>query len=206
MTAVKFCGMTREEDLAAAVELDVAAVGFVLWPGSPRYVDATRVARLIAPLPPRIIPVGVYVRPTSDDLRRGLESGIRVAQLHGSADAADEAPCEVWVASSLTEEGLLPEVDDRFTVVLDANDPIRYGGTGRTIDWTRAARVAARRRVVLAGGLTAANVAQAIRDVRPYAVDVASGIEDRPGVKNLEAMRAFVDAVREADDARGRVR
>jgi phosphoribosylanthranilate isomerase len=85
-------------------------------------------------------------------------------------------------------------------IVLDAHDPVRHGGTGRTIDWNRAARIAAARRVLLAGGLTPANVAAAIRQVRPYGVDVASGIEDRPGIKDPELMRAFVRAVRQADE------
>ena len=87
-------------------------------------------------------------------------------------------------------------------IVLDAHDPVRHGGTGRTIDWQRAARVAATRRVLLAGGLTAANVGEAIRTVRPYGVDVASGIEQQPGIKDAQAMQAFVTAVRTADEGR----
>jgi phosphoribosylanthranilate isomerase len=84
-------------------------------------------------------------------------------------------------------------------LLLDVHDPERHGGTGRTIDWARAAAIAAARRVLLAGGLTSGNVADAIRQVRPYGVDVASGIEDRPGIKNAGAMKAFMAAVREAD-------
>jgi phosphoribosylanthranilate isomerase len=88
--------------------------------------------------------------------------------------------------------------EDDVPVLLDAHDPVQYGGTGRPIDWTRAADVAARRRVILAGGLTPSNVGHAIRTVRPYGVDVASGVERQPGVKDRDAMRAFVAAVRRA--------
>jgi phosphoribosylanthranilate isomerase len=195
MTAIKFCGMTRAEDLAVAIAIGVDAVGFVLWPESPRYVDPNQAATLIEGLPQHITPVGVYVRPSDADITRGIDAGIRVAQIHGAPDASlERVPCEVWFAASL--ENHLPE---GCTVLLDAHDPQRHGGTGRTIDWIQAAAIASRRRVMLAGGLTAANVGDAIRAVRPYGVDVASGIEDAPGVKNAEAMKAFVSAVREAD-------
>ena len=88
-----------------------------------------------------------------------------------------------------------PDVDDD-TVLLDAHDPVRHGGTGRTVDWTRARAIAAKRRIVLAGGLTPENVGDAIRTVKPYAVDVASGVETEPGIKDPLKLRAFIDAVR----------
>lgn len=201
MTFIKFCGMTREEDVAGAVVLGVDALGFVLWSGSPRHVDMKRATSLIGVLPAGITPVGVFVRPSRDDIARAVErAGIRVAQVHGTTDAAlARVDCGVWFAATLDGDDITPPVGEQYTVLLDAHDPARYGGTGRTIDWTRAARVAARRPVMLAGGLTAGNVAEAIRGVRPYGVDVASGIEERPGIKDAHAMRAFVAAVREAD-------
>jgi phosphoribosylanthranilate isomerase len=146
--------------------------------------------------------VGVLVSPTAAELIAARDAGIRVVQIHGgmqaTAVAASIAGLDVWHATSL--EGDLASIDKDTMIVLDACDPVRHGGTGRTIDWTRAAEVAARRRVLLAGGLTAANVRDAIHQVRPFGVDVASGIEQRPGVKDREAMRAFVAAVREADE------
>lgn len=201
MTFIKFCGMTREDDLSIAAELGVDAVGFVLWPESPRHVPVDRAKALISELPPVVTPVGVFVSPTRDDVARARhEAGIRVAQIHGdAADAIGDASAELWIAASLSDDDLAPPVSERYVVLLDAADTERYGGTGRTIDWTRAARVAAKRRILLAGGLTPANVAKAIREVRPFGVDVASGIEQSPGVKTAEAMRAFVAAVREAD-------
>jgi phosphoribosylanthranilate isomerase len=197
VTAIKFCGMTRTQDVAEAIDLGVDALGFVFWPDSPRHVDFATASRLIGRLPPSITPVGVFVRPTEDEIDRAVrETGIRVAQVHAAAGPLRPAACEVWLAASLDQP--LPDSAADSTLLLDAHDPERHGGTGRTIDWARAAGIAARRRVMLAGGLTAANVAAAIRRVRPYGVDVASGIEDSPGVKNVEAMRAFVVAVHEA--------
>ncbi|MGH9174843.1 MAG: phosphoribosylanthranilate isomerase [Vicinamibacterales bacterium] len=193
--------MTREEDVAAAVESGADALGFVLWPGSPRHVDVDRAAALIGVLPRDVTPVGVFVQPSRDDITRAVErAGIRVAQVHGTADVAlSGVSCDVWVAASIQGDDITPPVRAEYTVLLDTHDPQRHGGTGRTIDWSRAARVAARRPVMLAGGLTPDNVAEAIREVRPYGVDVASGIEHRPGVKDAHGMRAFVAAVREAD-------
>jgi phosphoribosylanthranilate isomerase len=104
---------------------------------------------------------------------------------------------EIWVATSI-ETGV-SHIGPGVTVVLDAHDPIQHGGTGRTVDWTRAADIAATHSVLLAGGLTPQNVGEAVRLVRPFGVDVASGIEERPGIKDPQAMKAFVAAVREAD-------
>jgi phosphoribosylanthranilate isomerase len=199
MTRIKFCGMTREEDLAVAIELGVDAVGFVLWPGSPRRVDLTRMASLVRQLPPTVTPVGVMVSPSDDEMVRATDAGARVLQLHGVVDAPKLESCDLWFATSLSAERSERDIPEDCTILVDAYDPVRYGGTGRTIDWKRAAELAAVRRVMLAGGLTAANVGEAIHEVRPYGVDVASGIEDTPGVKNAHAMRAFVAAVREAD-------
>jgi phosphoribosylanthranilate isomerase len=150
---------------------------------------------LIAALPPSVLPVGVFVAPAEDDVKRARSAGVRIAQVYdGDAVGWDG---EVWAARSLDSD--LDGVPSDVTLVLDAHDPVRHGGTGRTIDWAHAAAVAARRRVLLAGGLTPVNVGAAVRHVRPFGVDVSSGIEDRPGVKNMQAMTAFVAAVREAE-------
>jgi phosphoribosylanthranilate isomerase len=196
MTFIKFCGMTREEDVEAACRLGVDAIGFVMWPRSPRYVNAARVASLVKMMSPHVTPVGVFVSPSDDEIVTARESGIRVIQLHG-VDAPTVRGADVWMGTSL-ERGL-DHLPNDMTIVLDVHDPERHGGTGQTIDWTRAAAIAATRRVMLAGGLTAANVGPAIRQVKPFGVDVASGIENRPGLKSAPAMEAFVTAVREAD-------
>lgn len=191
------CGMTRESDVVLAADLGVSAVGFVLWPKSPRAIPMTRLAALVRAVPTTMTPIGVFVSPSDDDLKRAIGAGIRIVQLHGAVDAGVAMPTGRWIARSLDSD--VADVPRDVTILLDAHDPHRHGGTGRTIDWNRAAAIAAERRVILAGGLTAGNVEEAIRHVRPYGVDVASGIEDRPGVKNAQAMTAFVAAVREAD-------
>ena len=198
MTRIKFCGLTRETDLDAAIELRVDAIGFVLWPQSPRALSVSDAAELVRRLPPSITPVGVFVQPTRDEIAGAVEiAGIRVAQLHAMADPSPVAGlCELWVAASVDRS--LPNVPEDTTLLLDAPDDERYGGTGRQIDWDAARRITATRRVMLAGGLTAGNVAEAIRRAQPYGVDVSSGIEERPGVKNATLMRDFVTEVRRA--------
>lgn len=196
MTFVKFCGMTREADVALACELGVQALGFVLWPNSPRFVSLARVSALVKAMPGAVTPVGVFVNPSAADLSGASSAGIRVMQIHGTSVPATGAHT-VWRATSVGGE--LASVPADMMLLLDVHDPERHGGTGRTSDWSLAATIAAQRRVLLAGGLTSSNVIDAIRQVRPYGVDVASGIEDRPGIKNAQAMRAFMAAVREAD-------
>jgi len=200
MTFIKFCGMTRPEDVAIAVELGVDAIGFVLWPKSPRYVSLEIAAKLVAMIPDGIRPVGVFVTPSPDDVSRAVEqAGIRVAQLHGVNDVSFGGQrCEFWIATSLPANGAGSSAASGHMLILDAHDPVKQGGTGQTIDWQRASAVAATRPTILAGGLTPANVADAIRTVRPFGVDVASGIETAAGVKSEQAMRAFVAAVRGA--------
>ncbi|MDP1568597.1 MAG: phosphoribosylanthranilate isomerase [Vicinamibacterales bacterium] len=203
MTAIKFCGITREEDATLAAELGAAAVGLVLWPGSPRAVAPARARRVVDGLPPFVTPVAVLVSPTADDVRRVVESvGVRVVQVHGAVDLEtliDGGWTIVRATSLAGGPAAARAIDPRVTVLLDAHDPARHGGTGTTIDWTAAAGVARARRVILAGGLRPDNVAQAIAEVRPYGVDVASGVEVAPGVKDAARMRAFAAAVRAAE-------
>jgi phosphoribosylanthranilate isomerase len=209
MTFVKFCGMTRDEDVALACDLGVDAIGFVLWPESPRAVAIERVSSLVKLLPPNVMPVGVLVWPTAAEIRAALDAGVRIVQIHGleprnlgavelrNSGTSESRSPTVWFAASTDVD--VTAVPDGVLLLLDARDPKRHGGTGRVIDWTRAGAIARQRPILLAGGLTPRNVAEAIGQVRPYGVDVASGIEDRPGVKNAQAMRAFVAAVREAE-------
>lgn len=201
MTAVKICGITRPEDADAAVEWGAHALGFVLWPSSPRHTTFDSVRDIVRRLPPFVTPVAVFVDPSIDDLERAADAGVRLAQIHGSVPVwtAGRNPLPVLRAVHLGGSGpaaIEPRVDDD-TVLLDAHDPVQHGGTGTTVDWSRARAVAAVRRVVLAGGLTPANVGEAIRTVRPYAVDVASGVEARPGVKDHDLLRRFMAAAKE---------
>jgi len=196
VTAVKICGITREADAGLAASLGANALGFVLWPGSPRHVPLARVRMIVASLPPFVTPVGVFVDPTAGDLADAAGAGIRLAQVHGTLPASSPLPVLRAVHMGGNDAGLDVEVGPMDTVLLDAHDPVRHGGTGQTIDWIRAAAIAARRRIVLAGGLTPQNVCDAISAVKPYAVDVASGVEAEPGIKEPHKLRAFMNAVR----------
>jgi len=199
VTAIKICGITRREDAEAAVAFGANALGFVLWPASPRHTTTAAVAAIVRHLPPFVTPVGVFVNPSADDLAGAADSGLRLAQVHGLVPAGVlRLPVLRAVRLSATGDAIEPNMDDD-TVLLDAHDPVRHGGTGQTVDWTRARAVAAKRRIVLAGGLTPLNVREAIAMVRPYAVDVASGVEATPGIKDHLRLRAFMDAVRGND-------
>ena len=196
---VKLCGITRREDAMLAAELGAWAVGFVFWPESPRCVDPDRARAIVEGLPPTVAPVGVFVDASRDEIER-IATHVRLAvvQLHG-----DETPA---LARSLTRRVLKAAHVEACTadrlrewegipLLLDAHDPARRGGTGQTIDWHAARAIAAGRAVVLAGGLRPENVARAIETVRPVAVDVSSGVERAPGIKDHARMRALFEAV-----------
>lgn len=192
MTAVKICGITRLEDASAAAEWGASYLGFVLWPNSPRAATLEIVRRVVPELPAHVTPVGVFVNPSVEEINAAADAGIRLAQVHASnGNALAGARVPILPAVHLAANGIEPSVDDEL-VLLDAHDPVKHGGTGKTVDWPRAAIVARSRRVILAGGLTPENVAQAIREVRPFAVDVASGVEASPGVKDHNKLKAFI--------------
>jgi phosphoribosylanthranilate isomerase len=199
MTEVKICGLTRLDDAQAAADLGASFVGFVLWPDSPRAVSLDQVRTIVAKLPATVTPVGVFVNPSRDDVNRAATVGIKVAQIHGDATPGGLRGIEVIRAVHLAvgaRDEIEPYVEDR-KILLDTHDARRHGGTGRTIDWSRAKIVAQKRQVFLAGGLTPDNVRQAIAEVRPFAVDVASGVESKPGVKDHDLLRRFIAAAKE---------
>jgi phosphoribosylanthranilate isomerase len=198
----KVCGMTRLTDALHAAQHGATAVGFVFWSRSPRYVDPGRAAAIIKELPATVTPVGVFVNQPIDEIQRiVIASGITAIQLHGDEPAvyAGALGWPVWRAVALQHaDDTLPAWPESTTILLDAHDAIRRGGTGRTIDWQAAARVAARRRVVLAGGLTPENVRDAIGTVHPAGVDVSSGVERAPGVKDPDKVARFLERARAA--------
>jgi phosphoribosylanthranilate isomerase len=199
---VKVCGITRLTDALHAVRAGATALGFVFWPHSPRYVTPERAAEIIGELPSSMVTVGVFVNEPLDGIRDVVaKSRIMTVQLHGdeppayadglgwpiirsvSVEEANEA-CPAWPAETL--------------FLLDAVDPVRRGGTGGQVDWIQAASVARDWRILLAGGLTHENVAEAIAIVRPYGVDVSSGVEHSPGVKDFDKVSRFVANARSA--------
>jgi phosphoribosylanthranilate isomerase len=196
----KVCGITRAADALHAVRHGATALGFVFWPDSPRYIPPERAAAIVGELPRPVTPVGVFVnQPVEEIVRIATIAGIETIQLHGDESPAYAAALgrPVWRALSLADvNGTLSKWPDEVTILLDAHDPERRGGTGRPIDWRKAADVAARRRVVLAGGLTPENVEEAIATVRPIGVDVSSGVEEAPGVKDFDKVARFLERAR----------
>jgi phosphoribosylanthranilate isomerase len=191
---IKICGVTRDEDAQAAARLGAAALGFVFWSRSPRAVTPDAAAAITANLPPFVSTVGVFVNETPAriaDIVRLV--GLDVVQLHGdeSLEAYEGVARRLIkaVPATLDLEATLDRWPGHVPLLLDAADRERRGGTGRPIDWELASRIAARRRVVLAGGLTAGNLGEAVRRVRPWAVDVSSGVEQSPGVKDHARLR-----------------
>ena len=190
MTRVKICGITRPQDALLAADLGAFAVGFVFWPGSARYLDPRAARAIVNALPDAVQKVGVFVNQPAGHVRFVAETaGLTTVQLHGTETVAFALGVGKPVLKTVPvghefSPGSLDEIPSEITVLLDAFDPVTHGGTGRTIDWTLAAAAAARRPVVLAGGLNPSNIADAIRQVRPFAVDLSSGVESAPGVKD----------------------
>ena len=192
---VKVCGITRAEDAHAAVAAGARALGLVFWPTSPRFVDPYRAREIAARLPPFVTPVGLFVNQPREHVN-AVASLVRLGavQLHGdeTPEFAASIAAPVIRALPIEKADAWPE---GTTLLLDAHDPVQRGGTGRTIDWTAAAAIASRRRVLLAGGLTPDNVAEAIAQVRPFGIDVSSGVERAPGIKDHQRLRALFEAV-----------
>ncbi len=199
---IKICGITRLEDALHAVAAGATAVGFVFWPNSPRGVTAEQAGAIVAALPAATTTVGVFVNESLEVIRRTLAvSGVSTVQLHGDEPAsyATALGSPVFKATSVSGAALaLAHWPDETTFLVDAHDPVRRGGTGLTVDWTVAAALARRRRLVLAGGLTPANVAEAIGQVRPFGVDVSSGVEAAPGIKDHGKVTEFLASARAA--------
>jgi phosphoribosylanthranilate isomerase len=204
MTRVKICGITSAEDAAMAVEAGADALGFVFVPGTPRYVSATIAARLVAGLPPFVVAVGVFMDQPADEILRAVATtGIQVVQLHGgeSEETSRRMPVPVIKALRVRDEASLAPIGTypARAFLLDGFVEGQGGGTGRTFPWELAARAGPRVPIILAGGLTPATVGTAIASVRPYGVDVSSGVESAPGRKDPQKVKEFIRHVRQAD-------
>ena len=205
-TRIKICGVTSIDDAQLAVDLGADAVGFVFWPASPRYITPERAGLIVATLPRFVTAVGVFVNQPPDQIRRVVdEVGLGAVQLHGEEPAEEwtTTPCQTIKAVGVDEAfdaASLMAWPNTVMPLLDVVDPEHRGGTGRSIDWGLAAAAAKTRRVMLAGGLRSDTVERAIDIVRPYAVDVSSGVEREPGVKDADRLEAFFAAVARADD------
>ncbi|MEO6221815.1 MAG: phosphoribosylanthranilate isomerase [Vicinamibacterales bacterium] len=194
---VKVCGLTQSADVAAAVEHGAWAVGFVVWPASPRAVTISHVRELAAQVPEGVKRVGVLVNPALDDVRRLRdETQLTTIQLHGDEDVTPflSLGVEVIKAVALRSDADVERaaaLPAEVTVLVDGHDPVRRGGTGERADWTRAAILSRRRPVILAGGLHADNVTDAIEQVAPWGIDISSGLEGVPGIKDPAKIERF---------------
>ncbi len=206
MIRVKICGITRLDDALLAIELGATALGFVFWPKSLRVIDADLAGAISDQLPPHVSTVGVFADQPLEDVRRVAETArLAAVQLHGNEPLDyTRRLLQPVIKAMPVGDGFVPESLDAIpagiTVLLDAHDPIRRGGTGRTIDWTLARKAAARRPIFLSGGLTPENIRDAVAQVRPYGVDLSSGVESSPGVKDPDRLRAFFGALRDHHD------
>jgi phosphoribosylanthranilate isomerase len=202
VTKVKICGLTNLDDAQAALAAGADALGFILWPPSKRYVAPERVAEIVASLPPFAFTVGVFVDQDASEMQAiRTRAGLSAIQLHG-----DEAPEILALLTSPVLKAFRTAPDAatlrRWTVagfLADGAPQGVYGGAGQAAPDALIAALSPTGRLVLAGGLTADNVAARIAAVRPYAVDVASGVEASPGRKDQDAVRRFIAEVRRSD-------
>jgi phosphoribosylanthranilate isomerase len=196
---VKICGITRLADAEAAIAAGASAIGFVFWPDSPRAIDPYRARDIVRHVPPFVTTVGVFVnQPAAQVNAIASLVGLGAVQLHGDEDLqfANGVKRPVLKAVGLTSHR--PMSWPRHVMLLvDAHDPVRRGGTGRAADWTFAASIARERPIVLAGGLTADNVAEAVGRVRPFGIDVSSGVESAPGLKDHDRLAALFSRLRD---------
>ncbi len=203
MVRVKICGITRGEDALCAVEEGASAIGFIFVPGSPRMVTPDAARAVIRTLPPYVTAVGVFVNAARSRIMQMLEqSGIQCLQLHGDESPEDTLgyPVPVYKGFRVGRD-FDPSVLARFPVqacLLDSYAHGTFGGTGKPFDWNTALQAKKYGRVILSGGLTPENVGDAIRRVEPYAVDVSSGVEASPGIKDRASIRRLMAAVRAA--------
>jgi phosphoribosylanthranilate isomerase len=214
-TRIKLCGLTRAEDVKLAVELGTDALGFVFYPPSPRAVDAKQAAQLLALLPPFVSAVGLFVNASVAEVRQTLAiAPISILQFHG--DETLEQCCAI--AQEVRRpflRALRVKPDMKSADLLECEQQYRtaspyfsgllldtwvdsYGGSGKVFDWSLIPAELAHR-AVLSGGLNVQNVTEAVTSVRPFAVDVSSGIESAKGIKDAALMHAFVSAVRAGD-------
>ncbi len=207
-TRIKMCGLTREKDVEAGVEAGLDALGFIFYRKSPRNVDPDFVRSVVAKMPPFTDCVGVFVNRRREEVEEIVEyCGLSHAQLHGSEDPKYcerierfVSPCRVVKAFRVSEESTREEFDPYAKVIhgylLDTYVKGNAGGTGETFDWSIIKRLNLQRPMILAGGLDPGNIEEALKQVQPFGVDVNSGVEIEPGIKDHAKLFEFVSKVR----------
>jgi phosphoribosylanthranilate isomerase len=202
LTGIKICGITRLEDALCAAACGADAVGFIFHEASPRYITPERAKAIIAQLPAGIVKVGVFVNREAEEVKRTVDTcGLDLIQLHG-----DESPayCRRFpperiikaVSPRMAEELWTLDIYEVRAFLVDARDDGRYGGTGKQADWNIAASIGKTHTLILAGGLNAENIEAALASVAPQAVDINSGCELTPGIKDHRSMRHIIRMIR----------
>jgi len=193
---VKICGITCVEDALAAVEAGADALGFNFFPSSPRFITVEKAAEIAAGVPQNTVKVGVFVDTPAEEIARMVRAaGLDVAQVHGRPLGLTVRFWQALAAGLGLDERMQASAAEAF--LIDTPAGAQRGGTGRVFDWSLAKGLAGK--IVLAGGLGPDNVAEAIRQVRPWGVDACSRIESAPGRKDAAKVRALIQAVREAE-------
>lgn len=205
MTQVKICGITNKEDALCAADCGAAALGFIFYPPSLRYIKPEDARKIISALPKEIVKVGVFVNEKPKEIIRAMEyCGLDMIQLHG-----DETPeyCLELPASLIIKAVELKNEDDlnyalNYNVVamlVDSRQPGFYGGTGKKSNWEQACRIKKNKPLILSGGLNEDNIAQAMKDVAPHGLDINSGVESEPGKKNHAKLARIFEIIRAND-------
>ena len=202
---VKICGLTRFEDAKRAVELGAWALGFIFYPKSKRYISPESVQSILTALPDTAVnikKVGVFVNPSLEELKTAVQTAAAMTaiQLHGNETEAfcqlvKETFPNIEVIKAMKPEAALEIETNADYVLIDHISEEAWGGTGQTVDWKKAAQIHSKK-LILAGGLNAKNIKEAIQQVHPFSVDLSSGVEESPGIKSHEKLSEFFKAVR----------
>jgi len=201
-TFIKICGMTQDSDALAAVEMGADAIGMVFYEPSPRCVDNEQAARIAGAVGDKGLKVGLFVNAPESQVREVLENvPLDILQFHGeeSQEYCAGYGRPYWKTIRVREPGQLDaqiaQYEGASGILLDTWHPTQAGGTGKAFDWSLAEGLTLQQPLIMAGGLTPQNVADAIEHVRPWAVDVASGVEESPGIKSETLMQQFIEEV-----------
>ncbi len=207
MTQVKICGITNKEDALYAAHCGAAALGFIFYPPSPRYIKPEDARKIIGILPDDLVKIGVFVNEKAAEIKRVIKYCVLdMIQLHG-----DESPefCREFPASRIIKAVELKNENDLnhafdydvAALLVDSRDAGLYGGTGRKANWDLACRIKNKKTLILSGGLNERNIAEAMQTVAPAALDINSGVESKPGKKNHAKLARIFDIIRASDNA-----
>ncbi len=204
MAKVKICGITRIDDALLACEYGASMIGMIFYDKSPRYIANIDASEIVRQLPENILSVGVFVNPGVEEIRSTLETtGVKAAQIHGEFDRDKICKLNIPIirAFGIDEKSDFNSIknDESDYLLLDNKGIESYGGTGKTFDWELIPKDLRNERLILAGGLNIENVSEAISSVKPAFVDISSGVESSPGIKDKTKLKNLLDAVKDAN-------